>query len=45
MPSKLIFGDIQGTVKNTQHIDVTIVLDQIGDAVMAIEKDSHVPAR
>jgi hypothetical protein len=44
VPSELILGDIQRAVENTQQIDVSVVLDQISDAVMAVEKDSQVPA-
>jgi len=33
---KLIPGDIERTVENAQDIDISIVLDQIGDAVVAV---------
>ena len=41
VPSELIPADIERTVEDAQDIDVTIVLDQIGDAVVAVEEDPH----
>ncbi len=43
--SELIPADIERTVEDAQNIDVSIVLDQIGDAVVAVEEDPHMAAR
>jgi hypothetical protein len=43
MCSELISADIERTVKDAQDIDVSIVLDQIGDAVVSVEEGLFLP--
>lgn len=43
--SELIFRDVQRAVKNTRHVDVPIVLHQVGDPVVPIEQESDVAPR
>src|SRR5207244_13491603 len=38
---QLIPRDIQRAVKNTEDIDVPVVLHKIGDAVMPVEQNPH----
>ncbi len=42
---KLIFADIERAMEDTQDIDASIILDQVGDTVVAVEKNAHMAAR
>lgn len=42
---ELILADIERAMEDAQDIDVSIVLDQIGDAVVAVEENAHMAAR
>src|SRR5438046_1005554 len=41
MQLQLIPRDIERAVKNTEDIDVSVVLHKIGDAVMPVEQNAH----
>jgi len=43
--SELIPGDIERTMEDAENVDVTVVFDQIGDAVMPVKENSHMAAR
>jgi hypothetical protein len=38
---KLISSDIQRTKKHAEDVDISIVLDEVGDPGMPIEQDAH----
>ncbi len=43
--SKLVSGNVERTVKDTEDIDVPVIFDEIGDSVMPVEEDAHMARR
>lgn len=43
--SKLILADIKRAMKHAEDIDITAVLDQVGDSIMSVQQYAHIPGR